>query len=392
MARRISKKPIEPLVEEDAKAPVVVDVDDGDGDDDDHVGGKEGSTIDVEAPREEDEDGDVVDIGVPGLVKAGKIALPGDPGGEWVTDVTETTDEDLQKTSKDVGGGRDAIYTSFVRQATRVQRLTEGEERALGLRVRDHGDKEAAKKLVVHNLRLAIKMAHQYRRNWTSIMDLVQESSAGMAIASQRWDPDQGTRFGTYAVYWIRAQLTKFLMTNGRAIHTGNTRAGRKLYFQLPRIRRKLLAEGKDATIDEIAKEVQETPEEVARIVARLDGREASLDAQIGNDDDGSTLGEMIAGDDRGPEENAAENEVGKVLSDLMKRFKDTLDNERDRAIWVEHLVAHEPRSLVELGARYGVSKQRMGQLATRIKRSFRRHIIDELGPDTQLHWLFGSE
>lgn len=369
---------VEPVVEDEDEE------DEEEGADDDFAkAGVESDVVDVEGPGT-------------GLVKARRITLAGDPGAEWVadaeTDVAETNDEDLQKTVKSVGGGRDAIYTSFVRQATRVQRLAEEEERALGYKVRDHQDKEAAKKLVVHNLRLAIKMAHQYRRNWTNIMDLVQESSAGMAIAAQRWDPDQGTRFGTYAVYWIRAQLTKFLMTNGRAIHTGNTRAGRKLYFQLPRVRRKLLAEGKDATIAEIAAEVQETPEEVARIVARLDGREASLDAQIGNDDDGSTLGEMIAGDDRGPEENAAENEVGNVLKQLMSRFKDTLENERDKAIWVEHLVAHEPKSLVELGARYGVSKQRMGQLATRIKRSFRRHIIDELGPDTQLHWLFAQE
>lgn len=372
---------VEPVIEDDDE--------DGDGASDDAGDGQETSNRDVASP---DEGGDVVDVGGTALVRAGKITLPGDPGGEWVTEVTEVSDEDLHKSAKEVGGGRDAIYTSFVRQATRVQRLSEGEERALGLRVRDHSDKEAAKKLVVHNLRLAIKMAHQYRRAWTQTMDLVQEASAGMAIASQRWDPDQGTRFGTYAVYWIRAQLTRFLMTNGRAIHTGNTRAGRKLYFQLPRIRRKLLAEGKDATIAEIAKEAQETPEEVARIVARLDGREASLDAQIGNDDDSSTLGEMIAGDGRSPEENAEKNQVGRVLADLMAHFKDTLDNDRDRAVWMEHLVAHEPLSLVELGARYGVSKQRMGQLATRIKRSFRRHIIDELGPDTQLHWLFGND
>jgi RNA polymerase sigma-32 factor len=367
--------------------------------------GDEGSDVDddlVLEPALEDEgdDGDVVDVGDVGdagaggaLVRAKRVALPGEPGGDWVKDevVTEPTDDELNHSVKTVGAGRDGIYSAFVRQATRVARLSEDEERALGRKVRDFQDQDAAKKLVVHNLRLAIKMAYQYRRSWTSIMDLVQESSAGMAIAAQRWDPDQGTRFGTYAVYWIRAQLTKFLMTNGRAIHTGNTRAGRKLYFQLPRIRRKLLAEGKSATVDEIAAEVHESPEEVARIVARLDGREASLDASVG-DDEGSTLGEMIAGDDAGPEEHAAQNEVGRVIANLTKRFADTLENERDRAIWTEHLVAAEPRSLVELGERYGVSKQRMGQLATRIKRAFRRHIIDELGPSTQLHWLFGSE
>jgi RNA polymerase sigma-32 factor len=339
------------------------------------------------------DEGEVLDVGGEGLVRSRRVSLPGEPGAEWVKeDVAEVSDDELQKSVKDVATGSEDIYKAFVRQATRVQRVSEEEERALGLKVRDHQDLAAQKKLVVHNLRLVIKMAHQYRRSWTNIMDLIQEASAGMAIAAQRWDPDQGTRFGTYAVYWMRAQLTKFLMTNGRAIHTGNTRAGRKLYFQLPRVRRKLLAEGKEASVENIAKEVHETPEEVARIVARLDGREASLDAQIGNDDDGSTLGELIAGDDRGPEENAAENEVGKVIKDLMERFEASLDNERDHAIWREHLIANEPVSLVDLGARYGVSKQRMGQLATRIKRAFRRHIIDELGPQTQLHWLFSSD
>lgn len=338
-------------------------------------------------------DGEIVDVGGPGLVRATRVSLPGDPGGDWVKeDISEPSDDELQKTVKDVGGGRDDIYKTFVRQATRVQRLTEEEERAFGLRVRDHGDVSAQKKLVVHNLRLVIKMGHQYRRSWTNVMDLIQEASAGMAIAAQRWDPDQGTRFGTYAVYWMRAQLTKFLMTNGRAIHTGNTRAGRKLYFQLPRVRRKLLAEGKDASVENIAKEVQETPEEVARIVARLDGREASLDAPVGIDEDSSTLGDLIAGDDRGPERNAAENEVGKVIKGLMKRFDETLATERDRVIWREHLVANEPTSLVDLGVRFGVSKQRMGQLATRIKRAFRRHVIDELGPQTQLSWLFAGD
>jgi RNA polymerase sigma-32 factor len=344
----------------------------------------------VEAPEAEDdeddeEEGPVLDVGGPGLVKRKAVALP---EGEWVREeAPPIEDEELPRLARG-----DSVYQAFVREATRLQRLSEDEERLLGKKVRDHGDTDAAKKLVVHNLRLAIKMAHQYRRAWTNLMDLVQEASAGMAIAAQRWDPDQGTRFGTYAVYWIRAQLTKFLMTHGRAIHTGNTRAGRKLYFQLPRVRRKLLAEGKEPSVENIAAEVQEDPQEVARIVARLDGREASLDAQVGQDDDGSTLGDMLATDDSGPEANAARLEVQEVLQGIMERFVDTLDNERDKAIWVEHLVATEPKSLVELGARYGVSKQRMGQLATRIKRAFRRHVIDELGPNTQLSWLFSQD
>jgi RNA polymerase sigma-32 factor len=372
---------VEPIVE--PAEPIVED-----GEDDAELPDDLGDLAALPPDDDLDDDGDapVVDVGPAPLVKRSAVAIP---EGEWVRDEgPEIVDDDTVPATP----RGDDLYAAFVREATRVPRLSEEEERALGLKVRDRGDAAAAKKLVVHNLRLAIKMAHQYRRSWTNLMDLVQEASAGMAIASQRWDPDQGTRFGTYAVFWMRAQLTKFLMTHGRAIHTGNTRAGRKLYFQLPRVRRKLLAEGKEPSVENIAKEVQEDPEEVARIVARLDGREASLDAQVGQEDDGSTLGDLIANEESGPETNAARQEVQEVLSGVMKRFADTLDNERDKAIWTEHLIAHEPKSLVELGARYGVSKQRMGQLATRIKRAFRRHVIDELGPSTQLHWLFGQD
>jgi RNA polymerase sigma-32 factor len=353
---------------------------------------REAATDNDDANEADDGDDDAevdvdADEATGALIRRGAVALP---NGEWMRDaaaVAEVSDDELQKSTS----GRDSLYTSFVRQATRLQRLSEAEERALGLRVRDGKDADAARKLVVHNLRLVIKMAHQYRRAWTNVMDLIQEGSAGMAIASQRWDPDQGTRFGTYAVYWIRAQLTKFLMTNGRAIHTGNTRAGRKLYFQLPRIKRKLLAEGKPASVANIAIEVQESEEEVARVVARLEGREASLDAAIG-DDDGATLGDTIAGEDGTPETHAARREVTNMLGGMMQRFADQLSEPRDVAIWREHLSAAEPVSLVDLGVRFGVSKQRMGQLATRIKRSFRRHIIDELGPNTQLHWLFRDD
>lgn len=337
---------------------------------------------------DDEEDGPVVDMSVgPGLERRRAVRLEGD-AGEWVKEPDLADDAAMARESREV---RD-LYQAFVRHATSIDRLSEEQERALGLRVRDHQDADAARKLVVHNLRLAIKMAHQYRRAWTNIMDLIQEASAGMAIAAQRWDPDQGTRFGTYAVYWIRAQLTKFLMTHGRVIHTGTTRAGRKLYFQLPRIRRELLAEGKQPTIDAIAERVGEDRAEVERIVSRLDGREASLSAPIGDDDGGGTLGDMLAGEEGSPEVEAASLEMTELVSQLVKRFEEKIEDERDLAVWREHLVSDDPVSLVELGKRYGVSKQRMGQLATKLKRGFRRHVIEELGPHTQLSWLFQQD
>ena len=115
------------------------------------------------------------------------------------------------------------------------------------------------------------------------------------------------------------------------------------------------------------------------------------MNAAVG-DEDGATLEDMIEGDDEGPESNAAQNEMASLIGGLMTRFRSTITDERDLTIWTEHLTNTEPASLVDLGKRYGVSKQRMGQLATRLKRKFRRHVIDELGPSTQLSWLFNQD
>lgn len=275
------------------------------------------------------------------------------------------------------------LYTHFVQQATSIERLSEEEERDLGLLVRDHHDAAAAKKLVYHNMRLAIKMAHQYRRSWTSLMDLVQEALAGMTIAAGRWDPDQNTRFGTYATYWIKAQLGKFLMTNSRLIHTANSRAGRKVYFALPQIRRELLAKGLEPTPELIAQELHEDPEEVARVMARLENKESSL----------STIRpDTLFSEGENPESASARNEIQDTIQKIIQTFEESIENERDKVIWKEHLISSEPVNLVDLGKRYGVSKQRMGQLADRIKKSFRRHVIDTLGPHTQLSWLFSED
>jgi RNA polymerase sigma-32 factor len=337
-----------------------------------------------------------------GLVKASAIRLAED-AGDWLPDEggeQATPSEDFGDTADgssterdeaDSSEGSEDLYASFVRQATRIKRLTEEEEAELGRRVRDHNDEAAARKLVLHNLRLAIKLANQYRRSWTSIMDLVQEASQGMAIAAKRWDPDQGTRYGTYAVYWIRAQLTKFLMTNARLIHTANTRAGRKVYFNLPKIRRRYLLQGVEPTVEIIAKEIGEEPEEVARVMTRLLGHEASLSTPI-DEDSASTLQDALSSGDVGPEEAASRQEISQLVEHLIERFAKTLTNPRDLEIWKKNLVAEDPESLVSLAARFGVSKQRMGQIVTRLKRAFRRHVIDELGPDTQLSWLFSRD
>ena len=171
---------------------------------------------------------------------------------------------------------------SFVVEARRRARLGENEERELGRAARDRGDIEAARRLVVHNLRLVVAISYQYRQAWLSVLDLFQEGSVGLMEAVRRWDPEIGTRFGTYASYWIRAYILRFLMTNARLIHVGNTRAGRKLFFRLERERQKLLATGFDPTPKLLAAKLDVDEADVIEVSDHLASREVSLESTPG--------------------------------------------------------------------------------------------------------------
>jgi RNA polymerase sigma-32 factor len=282
----------------------------------------------------------------------------------------------------------------FLAEARRYRRLSEDEERKLGVAVRDRGDMNAARTLVVHNLRLVIAIAYQYRRAWTNILDLFQEGSVGLMEAVKRWEPKLGPRFGTYAAYWIRAYVLRFLMTNSRLIHVGNTRAGRKLYYRLEKERQKLLAAGIDVTPKLLAAKLEVDEKELEDVRQHLESREIPFDPRPGADtgEEAYSLSERLPTGERSPESEAAKAELAEAMHALVADFRNHLTDDRERAVWLEHLAAEEPVALGELGARFGVSKQRMGQIADQLKKRFRAQIVEKLGPEIRTDWLGAAE
>jgi RNA polymerase sigma-32 factor len=274
----------------------------------------------------------------------------------------------------------------FIDEARRYARLDEQQERDLIQSVRLRGDRDAVRRLVVHNLRLVVSIAYQYRRAWLNILDLFQEGAVGLMEAVRRWDPDMGTRFGSYAAYWIRACILRFLMTNSRLIHVGNTRAGRKLFFRLEKERQKLIAQGFDPTPKLLAARLEVDEADLVEVSAHLASREVSLEPRP--DEEGVPLAEKISAHQASPEQQAARDELSQAVRRLMDDFEGKLDDSRELAVWREHLaVSGEAIPLSALGARYGVSKQRMGQIAEKLKRQFREQVIAELGADIQMSW-----
>ena len=214
------------------------------------------------------------------------------------------------------------------------------------------GDMDAARRLVVHNLRLVISIAYQYRRAWANILDLFQEGSVGLMEAVKRWEPSLGPRFGTYAAYWIRAYVLKFLMTNSRLIHVGNTRAGRKLFFRLEKERQKLLAAGFEPTPKLLAAKLDVDERDLDEVRQHLESREVSIDPGGAKDERRGDVsagrahrcGRALAGDRGGA------RRAGRRRARLRGRFREGLKDERERAVWHEHLATEEPVPLGELG------------------------------------------
>lgn len=309
-----------------------------------------------------------------------------DTAGEPVAVEATALDPVLPPSEKNLITYRDPVRR-FVEEARRNARLDENEERELGRSARDKGDLDAARRLVVHNLRLVVAIAYQYRQAWLNVLDLFQEGSVGLMEAVRRWDPEVGTRFGTYAAYWIRAYVLRFLMTNARLIHVGNTRAGRKLFFRLERERQKLLAQGFDPTPKLLAAKLDVDEADLVEVSGHLASREVSLEPRP--DDDGVSLSERLSRREASPEDLAARSELASAVRRLMDEFESKLPDERERAVWREHLAnpSSEPVALAALGERYGVSKQRMGQIAEKLKRQFRERVVAELGADIQMSW-----
>ncbi len=281
---------------------------------------------------------------------------------------------------------RDPI-AQFVAEARRYPRLSDEQERLLIAAVRDSDDKDAARKLVVHNLRLVVTISYQYRRAWTSMLDLFQEGSIGLIEAVSRWDPSLGTRFGSYAAYWIRAYVLRFLMRNARLIHVGNTRAGRKLFFRLNKEKALLAAAGFEVTPKLLAAKLDVAEKDIEEVSSMLAGREISLAPRP--DEEGGDLEERLSNPNASsPEDDADRNLLARSIRQQMDGFAETLTDPREQAVWSLHLASDdEPLSLSVLGERFGVSKQRMGQLADRLKTRFREQIVTAMGADFEMMW-----
>jgi RNA polymerase sigma-32 factor len=275
----------------------------------------------------------------------------------------------------------DALST-YLREVQRHPLLSAEETQTLAVKFLETQDPALAARLVTANLRLVVKIAYEYRRAYKNIMDLIQEGNIGLMQAVKRYDPYRGVKLSSYAAWWIRAYILRFILNNWRLVKLGTTQAQRKLFFNLRKKRAELQSLGIDPTNAEIARQLNVPESEVEEMEVRLQSSEKSLDAPIG-DSEGRAIAkiDMMPSSIEGPEALMADGELQALLKERLARFRKTLaGKDKEMAIFDERLVADEPLTLQELGDRFGISRERVRQLEQRLTGKLREFLREELG------------
>jgi RNA polymerase sigma-32 factor len=256
--------------------------------------------------------------------------------------------------------------------------ITREEEHELAVRWREHGDADAARRLVLSNLRLVVKIAMEYRRAWTNVLDLIQEGNVGLLQATHRFDPYQGVKLSSYAAYWIRAYILKYILDNFRVVRLGTTRAQRKLFFRLNKEKRQLEREGFQVEHALLAERLDVSEADVVDMEQRLSYSDLSLNAPARPDDDRTEFGDTLSLPAKSAEDSVGSNELREVFDKQLAGFRQGLEA-RDVQILEQRVLAENPRTLQELADEFEVSRERVRQLEARIVAKLREYMRENL-------------
>jgi len=264
----------------------------------------------------------------------------------------------------------------YLTEIRRYPLLTREEEHRLAVEYKEFGNIEAAYKLVTSNLRLVVMIAREYQRALRNLLDLIQEGNIGLMEAVKNFDPYRGVRFPSYAVWWIRAYIIRYIMNDWRMVKIGTTQAQRKLFFNLQKEKERLEAEGIAPGPKLLAQRLNVKEDEVIEMEQRLSHRDLSTDVPMGEDEEGTLLN-FLPDEKETPEERVAEAEYRQALSEKMEQFADTL-KDKELIIFRERLLSEEPLTLREIGERYGISRERVRQIEERVKRKLKAYLNKE--------------
>ena len=269
-----------------------------------------------------------------------------------------------------------ASLDRYIQQVRAIPKLSREEEHKLAIRARE-GDQDAADRLVEANLRYVIAIGLQYRRYGVTLGDLIAEGSVGLVTAVRKFDPHRGTRFVTYAGYWIRAFVLEAVVRSSTMIGAGSGPFRSKLFFRLRRERARLsnLIADPEELIATLAAQFDTTSEKMTELLRRLDQREISLDAPAYHDSD-ATLVEMLPGSAEPQDTIVARRRRQSGIQMRLEGALSVLDD-RERLIVEKRILSDDSASLASLGRELGVSRERARQLEARAKKKLAEELKD---------------
>ena len=246
--------------------------------------------------------------------------------------------------------------------------LTREQELDLAVKAFVHKDRDAAQMLVISNLKLVVKIALEYYNTYLNILDLIQEGNVGLVHAVKKYNPYKGTRFSTYASFWIRAYILKHIMDSWSMVKVGTTQSQRKLFYRLNKEKKRLEAQGVVPAPQLLASTLDVKAEEVEDMEKRLAYTDMSLDHPL-YDEGEETLMDVMQSD-QNIEDAVTAREKRNILEMKVKEFK-TMLNDKELLIFEKRIMAEEPMTLQEIGARFKISRERVRQIENRVLKKF---------------------
>jgi len=251
---------------------------------------------------------------------------------------------------------------AYISASYQIPVLTPEEEKNLAIRLRDHGDMEAARRMVMSHLRFVIRIARGYLGYGLPLPDLIQEGTVGLMKAVRRFEPDMGVRLVSFAVHWIRAEIHEYILRNWRIVKVATTKAQRKLFFNL-RSAKKRLGWFTKEEVESVAADLGVKPETVLEMESRLANQDLAFDGYDDDDDDAPSAPSTYLPDMRMEPSRMLERED--TDRDQRERLHAALRglDERSKVILRERWLSEKKQTLHELAQQFGVSAERIRQI-----------------------------
>lgn len=269
----------------------------------------------------------------------------------------------------------------YLQEISKYKLLTIEEEKELTKQLSETGDINVAKKLVMANLRLVVKIAMEYRSAYKNVMDLIQEGNIGLMKAVSKYNPDKGAKLSYYASWWIKSYILKFILDNFRLIKIGTTAEQKKLFYNLMKEKERLAQQGIEPEVKLIAENLGVSEKAVTEMNLRLSsqGQEVSIDTPVGSSESSGTISDLLEGSDEDVSEELAHLESLQILEENLQAFLDDL-KPRDQEIFKKRLLSEVPMSLQAIADDYGVSRERIRQIEARLLDKLKVYMSDYIG------------